>query len=146
MSNDLIMSSHLNLPEQKNTNFLPQAKRYVAVGVLNTLVTFSIFIIAPWLFGFNYLTSYSLGIVTGFLTSFVLNSKYTFRGSNISHVTSLKYISVFVISYATSYNVVVFIANTQNSSPTLAQLSGMAIYTCLSFVLFRTLVFGGAKI
>jgi putative flippase GtrA len=118
-----------------------QFAKYLSIGLVNTVLTLGLMVCLPIVFGLDYLVSYTIGMVTGFIVSFILNSKITFQAKNVSMSIFLKYLCVFGFCYFVSYNIVLIAVVQFDWLPIFGQLSGMGVYTISSYFLFRTFVF-----
>src|SRR5215471_11269762 len=73
------------LPERKASLWLvsnhpgSQALRFAAVGVINTLTDFSIFALLALALGVNTILANTVSYSAGILSSYALNSRFTFR-------------------------------------------------------------------
>ena len=77
--------------------------KYCIVGVINTLVGFSTAFVSLNFFGCNYATSTSLAYITGIITSFFLNKKYTFKSVGNPFFEFVKFFMTMLPSYIFSY-------------------------------------------
>ncbi|WP_010349592.1 GtrA family protein [Paenibacillus peoriae] len=77
--------------------------RFLLVGVINTLIGLSIIYLFYNLFHFNYWISTSCGNIIGGVCSFFLNRNFTFKVNEWYLSQTLKFASVTIVSYVTSY-------------------------------------------
>ena len=117
---------------------LGQFMRYNAVGVINTLIGFSI-IFGLMFLGFDPILSNAVGYGVGSLVSFYLNKVYTFKATKHSWRQVLYFFMILGISYL--INVLVLHALLPWVNPYLAQLMSAIVYTLSSFLLAKNIVF-----
>jgi len=82
----------------QNETFL-QLNRFILVGVLNTVITITIFLFLTNFVKLDYRLSNSIGYIIGVINSFIWNKKWTFKTKNSLKSEFLKFIVVFIISY-----------------------------------------------
>ncbi|MDE6416876.1 MAG: GtrA family protein [Duncaniella sp.] len=142
------MSKHL-----KNKDIY-QFARYIAVGVLNTLVTLVvIYACKSWL-GMNIWVSNALGYIAGVINSFLWNKIWVFRSRDTSYRgEALRFAVGFAVCYCLQFAVTwmlnAMIGHMQwdlTSSFTIsgygiATIIGMGVYTIANFVFNRLITF-----
>lgn len=75
---------------------------YCLVGLTNTAITFGVTFFLLNIVHANYFVSTITGYTLGFLNSYFLNRKVTFRSSSNVSATFLKFLLVFLLAYAIS--------------------------------------------
>ncbi|MCH9741027.1 MAG: GtrA family protein [Epsilonproteobacteria bacterium] len=112
--------------------------RYNLVGIVNTLVGFSI-VFGLMFMGMEPIPSNMIGYAIGSVVSFYLNSKYTFKATENSLAQAGKFFMVLALSYLLNYITLQWLLAFIN--PYMAQLFSAIVYTLSSFVLAKFLVF-----
>lgn len=127
---------------EKVIKMFGQMVKYGLVGVINTLITAIIILLLMNGFGVSYKASNAVGYVAGFINSFILNKKWTFKGNHDSTLRQLfKFGAVFAICYALQLGLVVFMVENLNINENISQLAGMVFYTFVGFVLNKLFTF-----
>lgn len=124
-----------------STTSLARFWTFVWVGGLNTLIGYSVFVVAFKVGGLQYnialLIAYAVGIVIGYLN----HRRVTFQ-SKAKHRTAF---TRFVITYAVVYGInallLTALIELAHIAPLIAQLISLVIVTLLSFVVQRYWVF-----
>ncbi len=85
---------------------LKQFAKYLAVGVINTLVTLVVIVTCKSLLGINPLVSNALGYIAGVINSFLWNRAWVFRADG--HLTSqaVKFLIGFGLCYGIQFAIV----------------------------------------
>ena len=74
--------------------------KFLAVGLLNTLVGLMVIYLCKWVAGFGDVTANMIGYAVGLLNSFAWNRQWTFRDSGAALPALARFASVFLVSYA----------------------------------------------
>ena len=61
----------------RSTDRIPQFGRFVAAGLLNTALTYVIYLSGLWFLSYTW--AYTLSYAAGIVMSFILNGKWVFR-------------------------------------------------------------------
>ena len=117
---------------------LLQFMKYNLVGIVNTLIGFSI-IMGLMSIGFSATTSNMIGYAIGAVLSYVLNSRYTFSSTVNTKENMIKFFMVLGVAYILNFVTLQYLLAVLN--PYLAQLGAAAVYTLSSFFLARYFVF-----
>ncbi|WP_260631040.1 GtrA family protein [Bacillus sp. S/N-304-OC-R1] len=143
----MIMQNYL-----KRTNYFI---RFLFVGVLNTLIGFSIMIFLLNIAGMSYWYSTFLGNTAGATFSYILNRSFTFQ-SKVSVKTSIfrfmfVILGCYLVAYSTSHHVLNFFVNytlITNAliAENIAVAMGTCIYTVLNYLGQKYLVFKKAEV
>ena len=112
-------------------------------GVVNTLVNFTVFIIALKVFVLPALIAGGLGFFSGALVGYTLNRRFTFKSTVKYSKGAALYFSVQLFCLTIHLSVMYFCINVSLLTPIVAQIVGIAVTTFLNFFLVRLLVFGG---
>ncbi len=130
------------LPEKQYLRAtIVQAIRFGLVGVLNTGITLALIFILMNGLGVHYALSNIIGYLLGFLNSFVLNKKWTFRSKGNVGLEGVLFVAVFGVCYLIQLGALVFMKETMGIRADYAQLLAMAVYTGLNFILNKLITF-----
>jgi len=123
-----------------SNEFLKQIKTFCIVGLFNTMVNYSVFFICLTLH-IDYKVAGILGFLTGSISGFFLNRKFTFESLVSGRAGMPLYFMVQIISLLghmiTQWYAVEFLYLDQMFS----QLSGIVTSTILNFILLKIIVF-----
>lgn len=111
---------------------------YNLVGVINTLVGFSIIFLLMFL-GLGALESNFIGYFLGAILSYNLNKRYTFKNTQNSKKQIVKFFAVLALAYLLNFITLQWLLGFLN--PYLAQLISAVVYTLSSFILAKLVVF-----
>ena len=112
--------------------------KYNIVGIVNTLVGFSIIFLLMFA-GVTPTVSNAIGYGLGAILSYFLNKKYTFNAENNSQTQMLKFFMVLGVAYMLNYVVLQWLLSVMN--PYGAQVLSAIVYTVSSFILAKFFVF-----
>lgn len=114
--------------------------RFLAVGVVNTVVGLGIIYFCKWALGAGDVIANVAGYSVGLLVSFTLNRSWTFRDDGAISSAFARFMMVFFVAYAVNLaSVLALIRFGVNDY--LAQALGVVPYTLLSFLAGRYFVF-----
>ena len=117
---------------------LLQFLKYNLVGIINTLIGFSI-ILGLMYIGFSATVSNVIGYTIGAVFSYVLNRKYTFKSSINQQKTMIRFFMVLSIAYVLNFMTLQWLLT--NINPYIAQVGAAIVYTVSSFVMAKYFVF-----
>jgi len=117
---------------------LYQFVKYNIVGIINTLVGFTIILILMFL-GFSPLFSNAVGYGVGAIFSYLLNSKYTFNSMLNKQNQIIKFFVVLLLAYGINYVVLQWLLTLLN--PYMAQGLAAICYTLSSFIMMKWFIF-----
>ncbi len=115
--------------------------RFLFVGVLNTIIGYSVIMVLFHLVGLTYGVSYFLSYVVGVVISFFLNRKFVFFSKNHKLFEFFRFLIAFGISYIVSYIFLYLFVEYQILGENIAFLGGMVIYSTLFYLLNKYIVF-----
>jgi putative flippase GtrA len=118
-----------------------QAIRFGLVGVLNTAVTLAVIFVLMKGLRVHYALSNCIGYLLGFLNSFVLNKKWTFRSKGNVGIEGVLFVAVFGVCYLIQLGALVFLKETMSIKADYSQLLAMAVYTGFNFMLNKVITF-----
>jgi putative flippase GtrA len=118
-----------------------QFARFIAIGLVNTAIGFGIFAALQLGAGWSPFAANLTGYAVGWLVSYTLNRRFTFR-SGRSHGSAVPRF-VFVAALAFGLNALVLFACLELLSfpPLVAQAIAMIAYTLFFYLLSRYVVF-----
>ncbi|WP_018212336.1 GtrA family protein [Desulfitobacterium hafniense] len=129
--------------------------RFILVGILNTLLSFTVMLILYNFLHFGYWKSSAVAYVLGSILSFFLNRSYTFRNNDAVLYTPLRFSINIVICYGIAFGIAKpTIYGFFNSAVThyeyqiienIALFLGMCLFTVLNYFGQRLFVFGKNK-
>ena len=111
--------------------------RYNLVGVVNTLVGFSI-ILSLMFMGVTPVISNLIGYIIGSILSFYLNSRYTFKAKTTKK-DAVKFFTILFFSYCLNFITLSWLLTIID--PYLAQFFSAIVYTVSSFILIKLTIF-----
>lgn len=117
---------------------LKQFVKYNTVGIVNTLLGFSIIFILMFL-GVSPMISNAVGYGIGAIFSYYLNSKYTFQDTPHSYIRMFKFFMILSLSYLLNFLVLQWLLPFLN--PYIAQFISAVVYTLSSFFFMKFFVF-----
>jgi len=122
---------------------LRQLIGFAGVGVVNTVVGVAVIVGAHRLLGWGPLASNAAGYAVGFVLSYVLHRRVTFRSSAPTARSLPRYALVLAAGYAA--NVAVLLALLALGAPfALAQLAALITFSALVFAGSRAFAFDAA--
>ena len=123
----------------KDFNFV-QLKNFVLVGLLNTLIGYSIIIMFIFLKFDNY-TSNFLGYIFGMIVSFFLHKNLTFQIKLFRYYQFFKYLFVFFVSYLLNLFILHILLSIIILNQYLSQLISIFCYSIFLFLNMKLFVF-----
>ena len=123
----------------KDFNFV-QLKNFVLVGLLNTLIGYSIIIMFIFLKFDNY-TSNFLGYIFGMIVSFFLHKNLTFQIKLFRYYQFSKYLFVFFVSYLLNLFILHILLSIIILNQYLSQLISIFCYSIFLFLNMKLFVF-----
>ena len=116
--------------------------RYAAVGVANTAFGYSIIYAGMYFGGLGTVAANVVGYAAGFVLSFFLNRRITFRSSARVSTAMPKFAAVTACAYLANLAVVVILERALDLNPYVAQAGGLFPYLAIGYLGSRYLVFG----
>ncbi|SFV50228.1 GtrA family protein [hydrothermal vent metagenome] len=113
------------------------------VGIVNTIVGYSIIMILFHLVGLSYSLSYFLSYVVGIVVSFFLNRNFVFFSQRDKLAEFMKFLIAFGVSYLVSYFALVLLMEWGILNANISFFIGMVIYSTLFYLLNRYITFKG---
>jgi putative flippase GtrA len=119
--------------------------RFCAVGVLNTLLTLAAFAALVRL-GSPAPAASALAFATGAVNGYLLNSRWTFRGSSSGPSTLVRYVAVQVFGAALSAAGVAMVSSDLTLRHLAAEVIVIPFVTVTTYSLSRRIVFDAPKV
>jgi putative flippase GtrA len=114
--------------------------RFVAVGIVNTIIGLATVLAASTWLGANAFIANGAGLMAGFIVGYQLNRLWTFRSSRAVAMTAPRYLFAFALAYSINLAILAF-ALRVGLHPILAQGAALAGYSLAFFLLCRVIVF-----
>jgi putative flippase GtrA len=115
--------------------------RFVAVGVVNTGITYLLYLallrIVP------YILAYSLVFLIGIVISYYLNAKIVFRANMTVH-SALTYPTVYLVQYVLGVSLLYLLVDRFRVAKEIASLIVVAVSVPVTFVLSRIIISAGS--
>lgn len=108
--------------------------KFITVGVLSTIINYSLFYALYQLAGLHYLLASAIGFFSGVFAGYFLNKTWTFLVSETRKSTVAKYYSVYLLSLALSLILLEFGVTTLNIPPLIANIIVIGVTTCTNFI------------
>ena len=115
--------------------------RFVFVGILNTIIGYSVIMVLFHIIGLTYGVSYFLSYVIGVIISFFLNRQFVFFSKNHKLHEFFRFLIAFFISYTISYIFLYFFVEYRIFDENIAFFAGMVIYSTLFYLLNKHITF-----
>jgi putative flippase GtrA len=111
-----------------------QTLKFIMVGIINTIVGFSIFYLSLEVFHFNYLVSLIISHIIGVINSYLWNKSWTFNIHYHSFSMVFKFGLTYLLTFIINSVLLVLLVEVFNQNPVISQLFSMVITTAISFV------------
>jgi putative flippase GtrA len=120
---------------------LPEAGKFLSVGVANTVVGLLVIYLAKWFLHLGDIAANASGYSVGLLLSFALNSQWTFayRGPRLPALA--RFMAVTLIAYGMNLATVLGAITWAGLNSYVAQALGIVPYTATAFLASKYLVF-----
>ena len=115
--------------------------RFLLVGIVNTITGLSVIYACKWFLGFDDVSANLSGYIVGLTVSFTLNSRWTFQYRGSVWPAVMRFLTVFLVAYATNLFVVLLLIEAFAVNSYLAQAIGVPPYTLMFYAGSRWLAF-----
>jgi putative flippase GtrA len=115
--------------------------KFCLIGVINTIVGFSIIFSLLIIFGINYLISNFLGYIGGVIVSFILNKYVNFKSEGHIKFEFPVFFLSFIIAYSVDMLVLYSLVEYLHQSKIIGIIIASAVYTILFYLSARYIVF-----
>jgi putative flippase GtrA len=115
--------------------------KFLAVGVLNTLVGLCAIYLCKWLGGIGDAAANAVGYTVGLANSFAWNRRWTFNHSDAMLPAAVRFVVVFLIAYLLNLGTVMTAIHGFGVNSYVAQAIGIMPYTIFFYLGSRWFVF-----
>ena len=128
-----------------------QPVKFLAVGVINTIVGYGVMFGTYNLLGWDYWLASAANYVVGSVCSFFLNKYFTFQAKSFSAGEVVRFVFCILLCYLVGYGVarpcvrLVFQSASATLQDNLAMLGGSGVFTVLNFFGQKLFVFQKKK-
>jgi len=121
--------------------------KYVAVGLLNTLISLLTIWFCMFVFNIAYDISNVIGYLIGFINSFIWNKLWVFKKKGAKELPKelILFLSVFIVCYFIQFAGLKIMVEKLNWNEYLSQLFAMILYTIPGYLLNRFITFRTKK-
>jgi putative flippase GtrA len=123
----------------------PQLGKFLSVGVLNLVGGLLVIYACKWLFHAGDAAANAIGYGAGLISSFTLNSRWTFAYRGPQWPALLKFLLVAAVAYAMNLATVLALIHHAGLNSYLAQALGIPPYTLTTYLASKFLVFAPAS-
>ncbi len=113
---------------------LTQFIKFSLIGVLNTIIHYTVFYYLYSIIGFHHLMASATGFGLAVVHSFLLNKHWTFRHHQASRYQFSKFIVISLFSLVINLSGMIFFVELLVFNPLLAQLIMIAFTLVINFV------------
>ncbi|RRW66763.1 GtrA family protein [Pseudomonas fluorescens] len=115
--------------------------RFLVVGLLNTSLSLITIYTAKYFLNFGDVSANVLGYLIGLITSYSLNSRWTFEFGGKHNEAIKRFLISFLLSYIANIAVVLTCIHILQWNSYIAQALGMPTYTITNFLLSKHYTF-----
>lgn len=130
---------------QRGPQSMKQLLRFAAVGVLNTVLGYTVIFACMYLFGLGAVTSNVIGYAVGLVVSYTMNRTFTFRSVASAPREMVRFVAIFLLAYLANLGVLVVLIRYAGVHEGAAQIPAGVVYFALSFVLNKYYVFASSQ-
>jgi putative flippase GtrA len=120
----------------------PEFRRYLLFGVLNTLLTYIIYLMCLR-FG-SYRVAYTVSFVSGILISYLFNSHFVFK-KELRVTKALQFIVVYVVQYFVGLGFLFILIDVAHLSKVFAPVLLVLLIVPTNYCLNRRIIGGGSR-
>ena len=124
-----------------NKAYLPQLGRFLSVGMLNGLISLLTIYTCKGFFEAGDVAANAIGYAAGLITSFTLNSRWTFGYSGPQLPALIRFLLVAAVAYVMNLLTVMFLINHLGMNGYIAQALGIPPYVLTSYLASKFIVF-----
>ena len=111
---------------------LRQFLKFVIVGIINTVIFYSIYYIMLQQ-GVSYVVALTVGTLVGIINSYILNKFFTFKSRKASASETVKFFVISCVQYLLNLLIIHVCVNFMGISPELAGLIAISISVFVSY-------------
>lgn len=120
---------------------MKQFSRFIAVGIFNTLLGYSVIFSCSYLLGMSPEFSNAVGYTVGLILSYILNRYYTFNSRQSRRGEIIRFLSIFAFAYAVNFVVLLIMIYKLNMHEIASQIIAGLFYTVMSYLMNKFYVF-----
>lgn len=118
-----------------------QFSRFLAVGVLNTLLGYAAIFSCMYFFGVSPELSNVFGYSTGLLFSFTLNRTFTFKSTKPPSGEVVRFLAVFAVAFGANLVVLYLLVKVFFIHEAVSQILAGIVYVAFSYFMNKHFVF-----
>ena len=111
-----------------------QLSKFIIIGLLSTLLNYSIFYVLYILTPLNYLLASCLGFISGVLFGYSLNKDWTFSVEDNRSDYFFKYLGIYLFSLITGISLLNFTVEIAKIKPEIANAIIIIYTSCVNFI------------
>ena len=115
--------------------------KYILVGLVNTIIGYSLILTFFYVLNFTYSGAYMAGYIIAFFFSFILNRKIVFTSVGNKKEEFIKYVISFITAYTGSYLILLIVVEVFDANINISFLIGMITYSVMFYILNRYFTF-----
>lgn len=124
----------------KNLNNIKEYLKFNIIGIINFLVSQILYLTLLIRFNIQYLISYTITSVISICSSYLLNSKLTFKEKKFSLKKFILSILIYIFEYGLNMSIIILFVNVFNISKVIAPIIAKAFSTPPVFFLMRYVI------
>jgi len=118
-----------------------QVSKFIVIGIIATILNYSVFYVLFTLFNLNYLVSASIGFFSGVILGYSLNKTWTFNVTESHNSYIVKYLTVYSFSLVTGMWLLHFLVEVMHGIPELSNIAIIFYTSCVNFIGSKIWVF-----
>lgn len=140
---DILLMKKLRMVNKTQQIYL--FSKFIIVGLLNTFVGYFVIFSAMYLIKFSPELSNALGYAFGLGFSYFLHRNFTFKSTLAINKEFLRFLTVFCVSYAANFIVLLVLIYSYKVNFALSQILAGGAYISTSFLMNKHYVFRQAR-
>ena len=113
---------------------MKQFSKFIVIGIISTIINYTVFYLLLSVFSFHYLLSASIGFLSGVLAGFRFNKTWTFEVTQKRKRYLMKYLTTYTISLGLGLCFLEFLVQGLDIIPEVANIITIALTTCTNFI------------
>lgn len=126
-------------------NIFRHFPKFVLIGILNTLIGYSIIFCLLYLFNVTYIVSNAVGYIVGLCVSFYLNKYYNFKSVSEKTNEFFRFCASFIVSFAINNISLIILIEWFDLPKFIAIIIAGCMYTTTFYLLSRMYVFKSSR-
>ncbi len=124
----------MNFSYDEIKEFFIHGFKFGLVGILNTIIGWSTFLLFFYVFKIDFRISNILSYILGLINSFIFNKLWVFETKNFRWKEIYLYLVIFAISFAVQYAISYVLKYNIGFHPFLSYVIGSLAYTVVNFL------------